>query len=138
MGVFGTSNTGAEQDIGLILRESSCGKIVPFVRIVSGGIHYIGAYQFTNATTYAGTTYKQDAIGGNVGSMFDLTEFILQISDDTTNRILSYSDKNGVKFYTFTSHSKTSFITPDQIGFAFDPTNTTAGLSLLIKSWEES
>jgi hypothetical protein len=97
---------------GMVLRDSASSKIIEFV-LYSGSSLTLKVLSYTSNTS-AGTTV-------NSASAAD-TVLYLEIEQDASNRIYRYS-ANGVEgsFVDLYSETKTTFITPDQIGVFINP-----------------
>lgn len=117
---------------GLLFRQSSDGKLA-FNAIQfnsgGGGFRYQSFY-FTNPTTYAGD--------GSAPVQTPLKAIVwLRITDNGTNRIMSYSN-DGQNWLTHSTLGRTAFLTADEIGFAIDPANAGYGMGVTLLSWKET
>lgn len=96
---------------GMILRDSVGGR---------SRIYWLGSdstqgfnwNQYTNDTTWGG-------VAAIMGWFFDM-DFWMQIEDNLTNHIIRVS-KDGYNFQEIFRHSRTTWMTPDQVGFFLNP-----------------
>jgi uncharacterized protein DUF5907 len=118
---------------GLALRESSSGKL----RLI--GIRTDGNTIVTSSYTNS-TTFSADINSVTINARNALNYIWFQISDDGsgtgTARQLSYS-WDGINFFTLTSESRTTFITPDGIGW-WGQTENGASFYINLASWIQS
>jgi len=116
---------------GLVLRESSSGKLVQYATGLATGF---GRQQYVNnlnsPTSYSSTP------GGIIG-IESGNPIWLRIVDDGTNRRFRFS-YDGVNFYEIFANGRTSFITPDQIGFYIDSVGLANTATINCISWHEA
>lgn len=105
---------------GVILRESSSGKLVSWVVNWAAGGPIFEALKW-NSPTSANSSYT---ITPNSAAHLRGPLHFLQIHDDNTNRLFKYS-VDGVNFFQVGSSTRTDFITPDEVGFAVNPDSST-------------
>lgn len=87
-------------------------------------------YNYTSPTVYLSETTAQATWNINPALVWQ------RIADDGTNRSVSFSN-NGVDWTVAWTGVRTTFLTPDQVGFGLHPyTTLTAGMRLM--SWAES
>lgn len=124
---------GDALDFGMILRESSSGKLVAFGdQSVQNGntTRYVTKLATPNGPTYTNYT----AIAQNLSFLSHI--HWMQIHDNGTNRICKYS-VNGIDFEQFHSVGRTDYITPDEIGFYITCGSSTAGCAMWIIHWAQ-
>ena len=98
---------------GAILRNSSSGKFVAwYIGMLSANMHFAGS-QWNNPTSF---NSQDSLISLSPNLVPGAHNYFLQIQDDNTNRIYSWST-DGINFQELRRTSRTTFITPDQIGF---------------------
>ena len=108
-----SSTQGSFYGFGVVLRESSSGKIVTFaVGDNSSGNSLIAL----SVTSWNGPTGSSSSIYTDEEPVAYFPNW-WRIRDDGTNRYFEYS-LNRLEWITALSHGRTTFITPDQIGFA--------------------
>lgn len=116
---------------GLCWRQSSDGKVIIhsfFVGNAFSGDCGVTCQDYTNPTTFSAVNISIDTMPFGVQ--------FLRITDDGTNRIVSWST-DGYNFVTLLSELRTTFLTADEVGFFCDNTNSIAnGITLL--SWEQT
>ena len=89
------------------------------------------ANRWNSATSHNGTTQVGPSLLGQPQLWF------IRIADDNANRTASISF-NGIHFIQFFTQARTTFITPDEVGFAVDPNNATYKVGLSLVHWEET
>jgi len=114
---------------GMIWRESGSGKIVS---IGVGNDATIGT-NIVQANWNSPTSFNA-AVAQNSFTTNGI--FFLRAEDDGANRIFSFSG-DGENWIVYVTVARTSFITPDQIGFFADVHSTYTSLFNLL-SWKES
>jgi hypothetical protein len=121
-----TANT--EATIGLVLRESSSGKLVTLEITAGQGSRIFRSRKWTNSSTFSATYASRTShwLGG--GSLL-----WLRIVDNTTNRLLQGSS-DGRTFVTLLTVGRTDFCTPDQLG-VFLRNWTGGAVQAVILSW---
>ncbi len=117
---------------GVIFRQSSTGKIIPFQISSFTSLWKVFVDKFTDATTYSGSSY----VSGwpSPGQWFDT---FFRIQDDGVNLIFSLSPDK-VNWTTVTTQSRTDFMTstgPDEIGFITEPLNATYPTTCTLIDW---
>lgn len=135
-----TNTTGiASNRCGINFRESSTGKIISFIiyGLLTGTPAYsfgVNVDKYTNATTYAGSSYLSGAAGPLMG-----WEDWLKIVDDGTNLKFSIcgDNLNTAHCTLYATESRTDYMAsgPNQIGFFADSINATYGLSCTLLDW---
>jgi hypothetical protein len=107
---------------GLILRESSSAKLVPFVLFFDNdNIYKIWVVHYTDPTTFSASIVRYpNTLTGK--------PCYLRISDDSTNRIF-WASHDGTNFIKIASEARAAFCTPDQIGFVVG-TNIASGYTV--------
>ena len=108
-----TSTTGSFYGFGVVLRESSSGKIITFA---------VGDNSSGNSLIALSVTSWNGPTGGSTTIYTDEEPVAYfpnwwRIRDDGTNRYFEYS-MNKLEWITPLSHGRTTFLTPDQIGLA--------------------
>lgn len=126
-----TMNAISKVDLhaGIALRQSSDGKIATNTFASVGVI----AYKYNTATSY-NSSYVTAGV-----PRFNSTLMWLRVTDDGSNRILSWSS-DGFVFEQYHTIGRTDFLTADQVGFYVNAkaaaAPTTAAIHLL--HWEET
>lgn len=117
--------------MGLCFRQSSDGKLCTFGISGNTGTGLSG-FRMTDATTFS--TIEFTAVTSYFGNVV-----FLQISDNGTNRIYRYSG-DGVNFLQVASVARTTFLTPNQVGFFIDPVEPAATIpfAMTVVSWKET
>lgn len=114
---------------GVILRDSASGKLIKFGAAYYNASGYYAAMevvQYTSPTAVAAVAYRLP-VYEIPGCPWPV---LWQIRDDGTNRYYEYS-LNGVDYMTFYSEARTTFVTPNQIGFGID--NQGSGVSASVR-----
>lgn len=96
---------------GMILRDSAGGRS----RIYWLGSDAVVGFnwnQYTNDTSF-------NSVAGIIGNFFDM-DFWMQIEDNLTDHIIRIS-KDGYNFQEIFRHSRTTWMTPNQVGFSLNP-----------------
>ena len=115
--------------LGLWLRESSSGKLVIVNWSVAGALN-VEAF---NSVTSFNSSYSSAALAGaNVPALL-----WIRIVDDNTNRKFSMS-LDGQTWVQTLAQARTTFCTPDQIGFFANNNDGTYGAALTLVSWAVS
>lgn len=112
--------------VGLCWRDSGTSKLT----LAQIAIASIGLYDFTNDTTFSAT------IVSPVSLMFPGGVWI-QIADNGTNKSLSYSG-DGYTWVVLNSRTRTSFFTPNQVGFYINNTANNYAIAQALLSWKEA
>ncbi len=110
-------------EVDLILRDSTTGRMVSHGLFFSPGTagtatgldHGLEVITWTNTATLSGSPFLQYGIT-------ESTPAWLRIQDNGTNRLFSYSC-DGRNFLVYGSHTRTTYITPDQVGFGINAIN---------------
>lgn len=113
---------------GLVLRDSASGKLIVLEQFTNGG--FIGLVNYNSPTSQSGTQSGSKS-HGNVGLVW------FQIQDDNTNRTFRAS-ADGTNWYQIYSGARTTFITPDQVGFFLDASHATADATMTVYSYLET
>lgn len=131
---------GGYGQCGLVLRQSSDGKLVDF-GWTSGNTdteHGIIAQKMTSPTaTSANYTLNAPYYFASSTAIFAGIPLWLRIVDNNTNRILSISP-DGVTWLEVHSVSRTDFLTPDQVGFYCDSQLSNKKPVMVVRSYRES
>ena len=107
-------NFSSYVELGLCIRDSTSGKMEVYGLGGSGNDMNIRGYYFTSPTATSGTSVT----GWPSGQHFSESPLVwIKYVDDSTNRVISMSI-NGVTWTQLASNSRTSNLTPDQIGIA--------------------
>lgn len=115
------NNTGST---GIILRNSGSGSFVSFgISYTNGWI--LATYNWTSATLFSATATTITPMA---------FPSWLRVRDDATNRIWEYS-YNGVDWILHSSVTRTTFVTPDQIGWGADSNNATFTVSARLRHY---
>ncbi|MBX6314802.1 MAG: hypothetical protein IRY99_18075 [Isosphaeraceae bacterium] len=120
--------SGINDNMGLILRESSTGKLQGFAFNCYNGTT-INLYRWNSPTSYAGAN--------DMGFNVDIASCrFLRISDDGTNLKFSASG-DGINFISLLQQSRTTFFAggPDQIGIYLNNGNAGKGSAISLLSW---
>jgi hypothetical protein len=115
------------QQVGLVFRQSSDGKLVTFGQSTSLVIN-----KWTNPTTWS-ANYIVLARTGYAGG----TVLWLRVEDNSTNRIC-YISSDGQNWLQVHSIGRTDFLTADQVGWGVYNENTTYKAGATLIHWEES
>ncbi len=122
-------NINNDWSAAICLRNSSSGSFVLFeIALVTATVNglMMRVNNWTNATTFSATSSTQ-----NISLYGPSTPNWLRVRDDGSNRYFEFS-YNGVDWILFFSSTRTSFITPNQIGVAaYNHTPTGTGNSFL-------
>lgn len=122
-------NINNDWSAAICLRNSSSGSFVLFeIALVTATVNglMMRVTNWTNATTLSATSSTQ-----NISLYGPSTPNWLRVRDDGSNRYFEFS-YNGVDWILFFSSTRTSFITPNQIGVAaYNHTPTGTGNSFL-------
>lgn len=128
------SSTGSfNQNGGLVLRESSSGKLVLVSQLLYSGngtnnpLFYLQNYN--SPTSWNANVASGPAPAGPL--------LWIQVSDDGTNRIVRLSG-DGQHWPVFSTLARTTFITPDQIGIVLNGNISPAGIGVNLVSWKVS
>lgn len=113
---------------GLVLRNSGTGELVTFFFSAAGG--QMGVSNWNSPTSFNGAAHASNYM--NTSAPF----ICLKLYDDNTNRNWFLSMDGGVSFYLFYQESRTSFITPDFIGF-FADSNNSFDVVMSLLSWTQ-
>jgi hypothetical protein len=112
---------------GILLRSSTGGQCESYA---IGPLKVIGVNRWTSATLWAS--------GVVTSPLPDMASLIwLRIQDNGTNRIYSWS-MDGVNFEVSYTIGRTTYITPDEVGFFVNPANASYGPSMLLLSWKQT
>jgi hypothetical protein len=114
--------------VGLCFRESASGKLAAFG--FGRGADAIQRQDFTDSTHYSAES-TQVPIEQLSGALW------MQIADNNTNRIMSWS-ADGVHWYAHYTVGRTSFLTADQVGIFANPQNVTYPAGMTLVSWKEA
>ena len=114
---------------GIVLVESSSGKLVMFQCNSSGVQTGVSVAKFNSPTSWNATYISVASKPSAFGVLY------LRIQDDNTNRICSFSF-DGVNFIQVHSVSRTDYITPDKIGIGVDAANSSYSAGLALLSWK--
>jgi hypothetical protein len=113
---------------GLVLRQSSDGKIINFG--LNGYLAFLSSLWDSVTDTSANAVYLDNSYYlAHFGLLF------LRIRDDNTNRYFDYSS-DGINFNEIFSNGRTVGLTANQIGFYLNQVTKSAGYCKLI-SWKE-
>jgi hypothetical protein len=115
--------------VGLVMRQSSDGKIATFM------LEY-NAARIIVARTYSSPTVFNATIGLPVPYDFSHAVFGLQMEDNGTNRVWSML-ADGKNPLVLATEGRTSYMTADEMGYAFQVINATYGGGMTILSWDE-
>lgn len=122
-------NINNDWSAAICLRNSSSGSFVLFeIALVTATVNglMMRVTNWTNATTFSATSSTL-----NISLYGPSTPNWLRVRDDGSNRYFEFS-YNGVDWILFFSSTRTSFITPNQIGVAaYNHTPTGTGNSFL-------
>lgn len=114
--------------LGLAFRQSSDGKLVLFgVETMTGGVNTMVG-NFTDANNNS----SYPILSGSM--QLAGRQHWLQIADNGTNRICSYS-ADGQNWVTVHSVGRTSFLTANEVGFFVNPFSSDTGM--MLHSWKE-
>ena len=120
-----------QQLTGVCWREASSGKLGIFgVDCQAAGATALSLNLLTDETTYSSTPFT-------ISFHPVLSILWLKLEDDNTNRKLSWS-ADGVNFMEIYSVGRTSFLTPDQVGFYVGDTTNTYVPAVTVLSWKEA
>lgn len=114
------------QAFGIVLRESSSGKLYIFYIVQSGTTGSIRIQKWDDLTTVNSTPYDKGAIPKDLR--------YLHIDDNNTNHTFSWS-ADGVHKVPLLTESRTTFITPNEIGFAVYNQSTVEDCGALVLDW---
>jgi hypothetical protein len=115
---------------GLCFRRSSDGKLVTF-GLTYSNLWLISSYSWNSPTSYSSTYSAVPNVG-------ELKLIGLRIADNGINRVLSYMIP-GLPWVEYHSHSRTDFMTADEVGVQIDVTGAAARRSFCsFISWEQS
>jgi hypothetical protein len=120
--------TGGNNDyLGMGLRESGTGKIITFNYQSNGNL---GAWRYTNPTTYSGNSeFTAEGYRG-VGPMI-----WLKLVNNSTNRLYSIST-DGQAWVQVASIATGTFLTEDQAGILLDSSSGTGfPLAMTVYHW---
>jgi hypothetical protein len=125
-GLFQTGN-----DCGLVLQESSSGRLILFGLAQAGGnrnqpVVEVGRY--SSPTSAPTVVYEGAAPAGAKGVW-------LEIADNGTTRQFSVS-ADGRAWRVIYTEARTSFLTPDYWGSGADAASSLAGPSMTLMQWE--
>jgi hypothetical protein len=115
---------------GMCLRDSGSGKIIGL------NTHYAGGFEVIIARYNSPSSFS--ASGGSY-LIPDQYEWF-RIEDNGTNRIFKVS-RDGIEWITLLTESNTTFMTPDQVGFATEAINasgTQMDTAVSLWYWDES
>jgi len=115
---------------GLVLRESSSGKMVNWAIVMQPS-----QQQLTAAKLNSSTSFNAIYSAINIGMRSD--GFGLRIRIASGTRYFDYST-DGLNWVNLYSISNTDFITPDQVGFYANSNNTTAPAFMSLLSYTET
>lgn len=115
--------------LGLWLRESSSGKLVIVNWSVAGALN---VEAFNSVTSFSSSYSSVALAGANVPALL-----WIRIVDDNTNRKFSMS-LDGQTWVQTLAQARTTFCTPDQIGFFANNNDGTYGAALTLVSWAVS
>jgi len=120
---------------GVLFRESSTGKEIVFpLYSSSSGTPVFSVDKYTNATTYAGSSY----ITGQTAPLMAF-DYWFKIRDDGSSLTFSFCNDNlnASHCTTYTSQTRTDFLAsgPNQVGFYCDSLNATYGMSSTLLDW---
>ena len=107
---FNPSSGSVVVNGGLVLRESSSGKLAALTLINRG----LGKYQYNANKWNSPTSFSATTSSGDVTPLGPVVW--MRVVDDNTNRIWKVSG-DGQNFIKFYSETRTNFITPNEIGF---------------------
>ena len=110
-------------------RESSSGKVTD--TDTRGEDSNIYAINWTNETTFA-SIVTNHSVESRIWQLVWIS-----LSDDGTNRTISYS-RDGKNWRVLYQYPRTTYITPDQIGFWASSGQATHPVSLTCLSWKVS
>lgn len=116
---------------GLMLRESSSGKLL-CINVINRG----GAWKIENDRWLSPTFFSAITIACDMPALGPMVWF--RIIDDNTNRTYLYSS-NGVNFVKIGSESRTTFITADEVGFYvnnYGPNSSGFESGITVLHWE--
>lgn len=118
----------SQSSFGLVHRQSSDGKFTYMDIFATAAALTLAVANYTNPTTFSA---QPAAI-----SYFPFGPlFFLRMQDTGTNRIYSYSYDYGRTWTVVYTVARTTFETPDQVGFGADSSNASAGGALTLLSW---
>jgi hypothetical protein len=115
---------------GLFWRESSTGRLSGIYFQPVSAVPHLYASKWSSATSY-NSTYGSSFAVSNTG--FPLW---LRLTDDGTNRIMSYSIDGGVSWWERHSVARTDFLTADELGWGVDGQG--GGFAAQLNSWDVS
>lgn len=122
-------NAANSSQCGIVLRTSSSGLLQTSSITSSSGSPVSSIDSWNSATSYNTTA-------ANTGFYVLSQTIYIQIVDNNTNRIWSYS-ADGEYWLQLLSVSRTSFLTPDQVGFFVNSNGSGLIPKLILKSYRE-
>jgi hypothetical protein len=115
---------------GIGFRQSSDGKLALCRLFINSSNFGLESTKYTSATALSAAYVTRATPPG-------LNHIFLRISDNGTNRIVSYS-MDGRNFETIHTVSRTDFLTADQVGFFVDSQNASFAASMTLASWKQA
>lgn len=117
------------KNCGLMVRESSSGKLIGLSYAIASTTASVQVYQWTNTTTFSSSA-------ANI-ALFPGLPLWLKITDDGTNRKY-FVGNTKLDFVEIYSASRTTFCTPDEVGMFVNQVATDVTSSCTFISFEES
>ena len=115
---------------GVILLDSASNKCkVASVQYISSPDFGFFFQNFSNLSTFV-STYA------GTGTFYQNSDVWIRLEDDGTN-LKFYVGLDSETFFLIFSHARTTYLTPDKIGFAVSPQNSTRGAAVKLLSWKE-
>ena len=120
------------QQVGMVLRQSSDGKLVAFVLSYNGGFR-LSVDKFTNATTWS-ANYGYVPLGSGLSA-----PVFMRVSDAGVGgaRVCSWS-ADGRHFHAFHSVARNDFLIADEVGFTANANNAAYPAGVTLLSWKEA
>jgi len=112
---------------GFCWRESGTGEVA-YVGLTHATTYTLGFNKYASLTSYDSTYFNNAFAPGDV--------LWIKASDDGTNRTVSIS-RTGTSWLQIATHTRTDFLTPDQVGFFANSNQSTVttGVLATLRSW---
>jgi hypothetical protein len=119
----------AQSSFGLIQRNAGAGTFAYFQVFAAA----TGALTLSVANYNSPTSFSAQPASAALIPFGPL--FFLRMADNGTNRIYSYSYDYGRTWTVLYTVTRTTFVTPDQVGFGADASNASWGGAVSLLSW---